>query len=57
MVDNLYFLYFVEGVVIFHKVTDALAEVTDLDEDIPQESVAYPTFHDHDFFLVHFSEI
>ena len=36
VVDYLYFWYFVEGVVIIHEVTDALAEVTDLDADIPQ---------------------
>ena len=43
MVDDLYFLYCAEGVVICHEGTDALAEVTDLDADIPQESAACPT--------------
>ena len=53
IVDDLYFWSFVEGVVIFHEVTDALAEVTDLDVDIPQEGAAFSTSHDHDFFWVH----
>ena len=55
MVDDLYFWYFVEGVVIFHEGTDALSEVTDLEADIPQESAACPTSHDHDCFRVNFS--
>ena len=49
MVDNFYFWYFVEGVIFFHEGTDALAEVTDLDVDIPQEGAACPLSHDHDF--------
>ena len=57
VVDNLYFRYCVKGVVIFHEVTDALAEFTDLDADIPQESAACPTSHDHDCFWVHFSQV
>ena len=40
MVDDLYFLYCVESVIVCHKVTDALAEVTDLDVDILQECAA-----------------
>ena len=40
MVDDFYFWYFVEGMVICHEVTDAFAEVTDLNADIPQESAA-----------------
>ena len=43
--------------VIFHEVTDALAEVTDLDVDIPQESAACPISHDYDYLLVHFSQV
>ena len=49
VVDDFYFWYFVEGVVICHEGTDALADVTDLDADIPQEITACPTSHDHDF--------
>ena len=55
VVDDFYFWYFVEGVVIFHEGTDALADVPDLDADIPQESTACPTSHDHDCFWVHFN--
>ena len=47
MVDDFYFWYCVEGVVICHEGTDDLAEVTDLD--------ACPTSHDHDCFLVRLS--
>ena len=50
MVDNFYFWYCVEGVVICHEGTDNLADVPDLDADIPQESTACPTSHDHDFY-------
>ena len=49
VIDNFYLQYCVEGVVIFHEGTDALAEVTDLDVDIPQEGAAFPTSYDHDF--------
>ena len=55
MVDDLYLWYCLEGVFICHEGTDALAEVTDLDADIPQEGAAFPTSHDHDCFWVHFS--
>ena len=54
VVDNLYFRYCVEGVIICHEGTDALAEFTDLDADIPQEVAASPLSHDHDCFWVHF---
>ena len=37
VVDNYYLWYCVESVIVFHEGTDALAEVTDLDVDIPQE--------------------
>ena len=57
MVGDFYFWYCVEGVVIFHEGTDSLAEVTDLDADLPQESAALSTSHDHDCFLVHFSQV
>ena len=33
----------------FHEVTNALAEVSDLDSDIPQEGAAFPLPHNHDF--------
>ena len=42
---------------IFHEGTDALADVTDLDEDIPQESAACSMSHDHGFFWVHFRQV
>ena len=40
-----------------HEGTDALAEVTDLDADIPLEGSAFPYSHDHDCFRVHFGQI
>ena len=57
MLDELYFWYCVEGVVIFPEGTDALAEVTDLDADMPQESAACLLFHDHNCFWLHFIQI
>ena len=57
MVDNLYFWYCVDGVIICHEGTDDLAEVTDLDADIPQEGAACPSSHDHDYFRVDFFQI
>ena len=57
VVDDFYFWYSVEGVVISHEVTDSLAEVTDLDAYIPQEVTDCPTSDDHDCFWVHFSQI
>ena len=50
MVDNLYFWYCEEGVIGCHEGTDALAEITDLDADIPQEGAACPSFHDNDCY-------
>ena len=55
--DNFYFWYFVEGLIGCHEGTDALAEVTDLDSDIPQEGASCPLSHDHDCFRVHFGQI
>ena len=40
VVDNLFFWYCLESVVFCHEGTDALAEFTELDEDIPQEGDA-----------------
>ena len=57
MVDDFYFWYCVEGVVIFHEGTDAVADFTYLDADIPQESNACQTSHYHDCFWVHFSKV
>ena len=57
VVDDLYFWYCVEGVVISNEGNDSLAEVTDLDADIQQESTAYPTSHDHDCFWVHLIQV
>ena len=57
MVHDFYFWYFIEGVVVCSEGIDALSEVTDLDEDIPQEGAACPSSHDHDFFQVHFGQI
>ena len=39
---NFYLWYCVEGVIVCHEGTDALAEVTDLGADIPQEGAACP---------------
>ena len=57
MVDYFYLWYCVEGVVICHEGTDALAEFTDLNADIPQESATFPMSHDHDCLWVHFSQL
>ena len=57
MVDNLYFQYCVEIVIVFHEGTDDLGEVPDLDANIPQEGAAFPSSHDHDCFRVHFGHI
>ena len=57
VVYNFYFWYCVEGVIICHEVTDALAEVTDMDADIPQEGAACPSSHDLDCLRVHFGQI
>ena len=54
--DNLYLWYCVEGAIGFHEGNDALAEVTDLDADIPQEGVACPSSHDHVFFWLQFGQ-
>ena len=43
--------------IVRHEVTDALAEVTDLDADIPQEGAACLSSRDHDCFRVHFGQI
>ena len=50
VVDNFYFWYLVEVVIVFHNVTDALAEFTDLNADIPQKGAACPSSHDKFFF-------
>ena len=53
MVDNFYFWYCVENVIGCHEVTDALAEVTDLDADITQQGPACLSSDDHDCFRIH----
>ena len=57
VIDDFYFWYCVEGVILCHDGTDALAEVTDLDVDIPQEGAVCPSYHDHDGSWVHFGQI
>ena len=42
------FLVFLESLLVFHEGTDTLAEVTDMDVDIPLEGAACPSSHDHD---------
>ena len=42
MVDNLYFWNCLKNVIVCNEVTDALAEVTDLDADIPLGDAACP---------------
>ena len=54
VVDNICFRYFIEGLFVSHEGTDALAEVSDLDADIPQEGVTIPSSHDRDFLWIHF---
>ena len=57
VVDNLYFWYCLEFVIVCREVTDALDEVTELDADIPQEGSACPSSHDNDCLQVHFVQI
>ena len=57
VVDDFYLWYCVEGVIVFHEGTDALAAVTDLDADILQEGSACPSSHHHDGSRVHFGQI
>ena len=57
VVDNLYFWYFLESVIVCYEDTDTLAEVTELDADIPQEGAALPSSHDRDCFQVNFYQI
>ena len=57
VVENLYFWYCVEVVIVCHEGTAALADVTDLDVDIPQEGAAFQSSHDHDCFPVQFDQI
>ena len=57
MVDDFYFWYCVEGVIVCYEGTDALDEVTELDADIPQEGAAFLLSHDHDCFRLHFFQI
>ena len=57
VVDNLYLCYCVESLLVFHKGTDALAKVADLDADILQKGAARPSSHDHDCFWIHFGHI
>ena len=57
MVDNFYFYYCVESVIIFHEVIDDLAEVADLDADILQEVDACPLSHNCDYLRVTFGHI
>ena len=43
--------------IICNEGNDALAEVTELDVDIPQEGAALPPSHDHDSSRVHFGQV
>ena len=49
MVDNLCFWYCIEILLVCNEGTDTLAEVTDLDSDIPQEGADPPLSHYHNF--------
>ena len=57
VVDDFYFWYCVEGVIVCNDGTDALADVTDLDADILQEGADCPSSHDQDGSRVHFGQI
>ena len=57
VVNNYYLWNIAEGVIVCHEGTNAFAEVTDLDADIPQEGVACPSSHDHVFFWLQFGQI
>ena len=57
VVDYFYIWYCVERVIFFHEVTDALAEVTDLEADIPQEGADCPSSHYRDGSQVKFGQI
>ena len=52
--DNIFFRYFIECLFVCHEGTDALAEIADLNLDIPQEGVTCPSSHDHDFLWIQF---
>ena len=56
LVENLCFRYCIECLFICHEDTDALAEVADMDVDIPQEVAACPSFHDCDCLCIHFGK-
>ena len=57
VVENFYFWYHLDIVIVCHEDTDALAEVTDMDADIQQEVAAFPSSCDHGCFRVHFGQI
>ena len=57
VVDDFYLWYCIEGVIVCNEGTDAFAEVTDLDADIPQEGAACSSSHDHDCSWVQFGQI
>ena len=48
VVDNLYLWYCLEILIVCDEGIDALAEVTDLDADIPQEGAVCTLYYDHD---------
>ena len=54
---RLIFLVLCRSSDFFHEGTDALADFTDLDADIPQKGAACPSSHDHDGYRVHFGQI
>ena len=48
------FLYFVEGLDGYNEVTDAFDEVSDLNQDVPEEGIAEPSPNYHYRFWVYY---
>ena len=53
VVKNLCFRYCIECLVVSDEGNNALAEVADLDVNIPQEGISRPLFHHHDCLWIH----
>ena len=56
VVANICFQYCIECLFVCHEGTDTLAEIAEMDADIPQEGVAIPSSHDHDYLWIHFDQ-
>ena len=56
MVDNICFRYCIECLLVFREGTNFIAEVADIDVDIPQESADPPSSYDRYFIWIHFGK-